>query len=285
MRCRYRENIYKCGEYMEIDIFPTFHKGGKSRRRAKYKPTSAMQRRLNQKKSTHSLIRLLNANFETGDTEITLKYDDEHLPDFYEAAASDAVNFIRRVKRIRKKRGLPELRYVIAPGPGRFHFHIVMTGGLLRDELEKIWGKGSANTRRLEFDKNGIAGLAHYNSNQFDELDWFDGEDLFSEYDVNFETGEIKEQKSKKKYRKKGARRWSASKNLVRPECESREGYISQKRVEELATVDSASCEAFEKIYPGYSFSRCESNYNSENGGWYLHVRMRRRREKKGKRE
>jgi hypothetical protein len=64
MRCRYREKIYKCGEYLEADIYPVFHQGGgKSRRKARYKPTSAMQARLNQRRAERELTRLLNENF------------------------------------------------------------------------------------------------------------------------------------------------------------------------------------------------------------------------------
>jgi len=282
MRCRYRENMYKCGEYMEVDIFPTFHKGGKTRRRAKYKPTGAMQERLNQRNAERALTRLLNANFVIGDYEVTLTYSDKYLPSDGEQADKDAINYIRRVKRLRARLDLPEMRYVKIEGGGRWHFHIVMTGGVPREKLEELWGRGYCNVKRLVPNDDGLAGLATYIARQL-PLDEFEGFDLFSGYVLNEETGELAE--SEQVSRKKGKRRWSASKNLIRPEPEVREGKISQARVEELSTVDSANREAFEEIYPGYEFVRCEPYYNGDNGGWYLHVRMRRRREKKGKRE
>lgn len=274
MRCRYRERIYQCGDYLEADIYPVFHKGStKSRRRAKYKPTSAMQARLNQRRAEEALTRILNANFTADDIEITLTYDNEHLPEDYEKAVRDADNYIRRVKRLRGKRGLEALKFVRVPGGGRFHFHIVMSGGINRDELERMWGYGYANSKRLKFCQGGIAGLAHYIANQLDDGDEFGGEDLFSLYDIDVETGETTE---KPRERKKGQKRWSCSKNLLRPEPEIREGRISAAKVEELATVDSMSRSIFEKLYPGYSFNTCEPYYNPENGGYYLRVRMYR---------
>ena len=270
MASRYRENIYRCGKYLEIDVFPTFHKGGRKRRRAKYRPTSAMQERLNQRNAERALTRILNENFTSDDIEITLTYKDEYLPDTYAGAKRDADNFLRKVKRLRARRGLPEIKYVLVPGGGRYHFHIPMSGGIPRDELEALWGKGYANSRRLKFDENGIAGLANYISNQRED-DEFLGEDLFSKYDINEETGELIERDRK---RRKGERRYTCSRNIKRPEPEIKEGRISKARVEELASFDSESKKAFERMYPGYTLSRCEPYYNDENGGWYLHIRM-----------
>lgn len=276
MRCRYREKVYKCGEYLEADIYPVFHEGGgKSRRRARYKPTSAMQARLNQRRAERELTRLLNENFTREDVEVTLTYTDEHLPERYEQAYKDAVNYVRRVKRLRTRKGLKggELKYVIVPGGGRFHFHIVMTGGIDRDELERLWGYGYANSKRLKFSEGGVAGLAHYIANQLSESA-YEGEDLFGGMDIDTETGEVTEER----VRKKGARRWSCSKNLVRPAPEVREGRISSRRAEELATVDSDSRAAYERLYPGYTLSSARGYYNPENGGYYIQVMMRKMR-------
>lgn len=77
MRCLYREKKYQCGEYLEIDIFPIFEKQrGRSRKR---KPTSEVQKRLNQHNAERKLIRLLNTNFTKRDIRFDLTYDKEHL--------------------------------------------------------------------------------------------------------------------------------------------------------------------------------------------------------------
>ena len=281
MRCRYREKIYKCGEYLEADIYPVFHQGGgKVRRRARYKPTSAMQARLNQRRAERMLTRILNANYTDGDYEITLTFDDEHLPETFEEAARLAANFVRRVKRLMKKRGLEAPRVVTVPGGGRFHFHIVMTGGIPRDEIEKMWKLGYANSKRLKFSEGGVAGLAHYIANQLIE-DAYGGEDLFGGMDIDEETGEVTEVRA----RKKGARRWTCSKNLIRPEPEEKEGRISARRVEELCTVDAESRAAYEKLYPGYVFQSAKGYYNPENGGYYIQVMMKKARHHNAKKK
>lgn len=279
MRCRYREQIYVCGDYAEIDIFPVFHNGQhKSHRRAKYKPTREVQARLNQRNAELALSRLLNANFGEGDVEVTLTYRDEELPPSRDEADRDATNFIRRVKRKRAKLGLPEMRYVQIYGGGRHHYHIVMTGGIAREEIERLWGLGWANTKRLAPDpKTGLAGLATYIATQLTECGDVSDDDLFSAFDIDYETGELTERDNV--VRKKGKRRWTCSKNLVRPEPEIHEGRISARRVEQLATVDTEVRAAWESLYPGYSFAGAMPYHNGENGGYYITVRMVRKKE------
>ncbi len=271
MRCKYREKIYECGNYLEVDIFPVFRKAN-GRRRGKYKPTSAMQTRLNQRNAERALTRILNENFTDDDISLTLTFKDEHLPDTYEEAERLARNFLRRLKRLRKKLGLPELKYVLIPGAGRFHFHIPMSGGVDVKTLRALWPYGYANTIDFEFDENGIEGHARYVATQYDD-DQYGGVDLLSLLDINEETGEVTDLN---KLRKSGKRRYTCSRNIVRPEPEQKDGRISAARVEELATVDSESRAAFEKLYPGYTFSQCKPYYNQDNGGYYLHLKMYR---------
>ncbi len=266
MRCKYREKIYRCGEYLEVDVFPVYAKAT-GRRKAKYKPTSAMQERLNQKNAERALIRILNANFTASDISLTLTYSDKYFPENYEDAERDVKNFLRRIKRLRQKLNLPEMKYVLIPGEGRYHFHIPMSGGIDDKAIQAMWPYGYANATHLDFNENGIEGLARYIATQF-EGDNYGGGDLLSLLDINEETGEVTEK------RKKGRRRYSCSKNIVRPEPEEREGRISASRVEELANVSNSSAPVFEKLYPGYCFVSCQPYYNSENGGYYLQVKM-----------
>ena len=101
-----RESVYVCGDYMDADIYPVFQPAGK--RRARCKPTSAIQEKLNQKNAEKKITRLAHANFTEDDIALHLTYDE--LPEDEEQAQRDLYNYIRRVKRLRKKMGLTPLK-------------------------------------------------------------------------------------------------------------------------------------------------------------------------------
>jgi len=245
MRCVYRERKILCGDYLEVQIFPVFK--SQKGRSAKAKPTSEVQEKLNAKNAEFQITRTMHANFTRADVEAHLTYNDDTLPDSPEQAQRDAWNFLRRVKRYRAKHGLPPLKYIsvteIGNG-GRIHHHITMNGGIDRDVLEELWGKGYANTKRLQFNRSGITGLAKYIT------------------------------KSPLFYK-----RWNASRNLRKPKITERDGRISQRRVKELANFDSENSQAFEKLYPQFDFTASEPLFdfvasfplfNEINDGHYI---------------
>ena len=249
MRCLYRERRYYCGDYLEVDIYPVFKKQNGRGRRAK--PTSEVQAKLNQHNAEQKLIRILNENFTLDDIEIHLTYSDENLPETPEEVTRDYQNYLRRIKRLRTKLGLPEMKYVVVPAGGyedtRFHIHITMTGGVDRTLVEEMWGYGYANSRRLQFNENGVEGLARYVARQFVA---HQGEEL------------------------PFGKRWSGSRNLVIPQPQDRDGKLSQTKVKELAT--GVSRETFEELYEGYRLSEVRPFHNDVNGGYYLHVKLYR---------
>lgn len=251
MAYTYRERRWYCGDYLEIDVFPVFPSArGRS---PKKKPTPELQQKLNEHNAEMKLIRLLNANFTREDLEIHLTYSDANLPETDEIAARDVQNYIRRVKRLRKRLGLPELKYIcVAEGGGekRYHFHVTLSGGVDRDELEKLWGYGYANSRRLQFNANGVEGLARYVTKQF----------------------RTKKESGSTVFRK----RWCASKNLVLPPPKDRDGRISERRLKRIVRDELSPVELFERNYPGYRFASEYKSENGFNGGFYLCVRMYR---------
>ncbi len=241
MRCLYREKKYYCGEYLEVDIFPVFeyqHRRGKKR-----KPTTETQKRLNQKNAERKLIRLLNTNFTKRDIRFDLTYDDEHYPNSAEDAQKEMQNFLRRVKRYRKKHGLPELKYVavteIGKKTARLHHHIVMSGGIDITALAEIWGRGYTTAKPLQFNDAGITGIAVY---------------LIKEPILG--------------------KRWCASRNLEQPKTAERDGRIPQYKVKEFHNSGYENKAEIEKLYEGYTLSEVEPYYNDINGGYYLTVRM-----------
>lgn len=162
MKTIYREKRYYCGEYLDVYIFPTYRQS--NGRRSRSKPTTAAQKKLNQRHREEKLVRLLHANFTPDDLEIHLTYTVQ--PESEEEAARNARNYIRRIQRMRKKAGLPPLKYIVVTErggkTGRYHHHITINGGLDRDAVEAAWGLGYANSRRLQFTETGLAGLGHY---------------------------------------------------------------------------------------------------------------------------
>lgn len=241
MRCLYREKKYQCGEYLEVDIFPVFEKQrGRGKKR---KPTSDVQKRLNQRNAERKLIRLLNTNFTKKDIRFDLTYNAENLPASPEDAQRQMQNFLRRIKRYRKKHGLPELKYVavteIGEKSGRIHHHIVMSGGIDINTLAEIWGKGYTNAKPLQFDAYGIVGIAKY---------------LVKEPVLS--------------------KRWCASRNLKQPKETQRDGKIPAYKVKELHNSRDDNREYLEKLYEGYVLVDCKPFFNEINGGYYVTVRL-----------
>ena len=164
MRIMYREKMYDCGEDLNVFIFQVFQTGRYSGgKRVKRKPSTETQKKLNQRHREEKLTRLLNTNFTSEDLEIHLTYREEQ-PESDEEATRNLRNYIRRIKRLRKKLGLPTLKYIAVTERGkrggRYHHHITVNGGIDRDALESMWEHGRANSRRLQFDEKGVAGLA-----------------------------------------------------------------------------------------------------------------------------
>lgn len=246
-----RERRILHGDYMTVNIFPVFSKAGS--RRKKSKPTSEVQEKLNQIYREERLTYLINTNFTTKDLEIGLGFDDEHLPEDYAGVQRYMRNYIRRVKRLRKKLGLPDLKYiyVIERGEinGRWHVHMIMSGGVDRDTLEELWRAGYAHTYRLEFDDEGLKGLAKY---------------------------KVKEPENETEMISGKVRRWAASKNLKQPTVKKdRDGFISRETVKDIREGNVTERE-IERLYPGYTITEWTPRKNSVNAGEYLIIRLRK---------
>ena len=240
MRCFYREKRYYSGNYLEVDIYPVFGRAGQ--RRSKYKPTSECQRELNRKNTEMKLTRLLNTNFTEDDLRFDLTYSPDNLPEGDDAALRELRNFIRRLKRFRVRAGLSPLKYVAVTEKGkksgRYHHHLVISGGVSIRDLAALWDRGYTSAKPLQFDEYGIEGLAHYL---------------------------VKEPVGSKFYQ--------ASRNLTQPEEETRDEVFSQKTVNAMAKV-SGDAAMWERIYDGYKFASATPRYNEFNRHQYITVKM-----------
>ena len=117
MRCRYREKIYECGDYIEVNLYPVYRQAHS--RRKKSKPTREVQKKLNEIYAENKLIRICNANFTRQDLKVELTYDSKHHPEDDESAAASLRNYLRRLKRYREREGLPELKYISVTEKGK----------------------------------------------------------------------------------------------------------------------------------------------------------------------
>ncbi len=240
MRCFYREKRYYSGNYLEVDIYPVFGRAGQ--RRSRYKPTSECQKELNRRNAEKKLIRLMNANFTEDDYKIELTYRNDTLPEDDDAALKELRNFLRRLKRLRRKKGLPELKYVAATEKGtrkgRYHHHLVISGDLDIKEIRKVWARGIVHFSPLEFNEEGIEALARYHMKE-----------------------------------PIGSKFFQASRNLTQPEIETRDAVFSQKTVNAMAKIAGDGA-MWEGIYDGYTFVSAEPFYNDYNRHQYITVRM-----------
>lgn len=239
-----REQVYVCGDLLTADIYPVFQPAGV--RRKKCRPTRNVQRRLNEKNARLRFRRLLLMNFTEEDIVLHLTYAE--APDA-EQAKKDIVNFLARVARKRKKAGLPPMKYMrrmeYGRKSGRIHHHVILSGGLDRDELEQCWGLGFADAKRLQLSYDEGASLARYMT-----------KDGGAEY-----------------------RRWSCSKNMTRPEPAVFDGRIGQRELRQMENaIETRNHKAlFEGLYPDFWLETAEAYQNEINKGSYIHVEMRRR--------
>lgn len=253
MRAAYREHIYECGDYVEVDIYPVFKEQPK-RRRARWRETSETQKRLNEENAARKVVRLANINFSAADIRFDLTYDQEHLPQTAKEAQHQMQLFLRRVKRARKRIGLTELKYIgVTEQPengGRYHHHIIMSGGMDVNMLSELWGNGYTTVKPLRFDKHGIKDLASY----------------------------IVKGKLLNKH-------WCASQNLVRPVERIRTANIAQYKVKALVREGESASEEFERMYgneyPGYRFASVKTADNEVNGFGYITLRLYKPKEKR----
>ncbi len=169
-------------------------------RAGKTRISTAARRRINHRAAWQKLEQLLAANFARSDAFATLTYDDGHLPADREAAAANMRRFLRRLRGAFRRRG-EELRYIYvtesvadAPGePGRLHHHLVCSGGPAGWQLiQDLWRAGQVYIEPLLDGPN-------------------DGYEVRARYLV-------KERQPGTPGRLQGARAWTPSRGLEKPE-------------------------------------------------------------------
>lgn len=261
-RCRFvREQRHVCGDnYMEIDLYPISEREkGASLSAKRRQASSRIQQNLNARNARRYFIQLLNANFTESDIHWTGTYDDAHLPDSIEQADHDLELFLRRVRSQSRKRGLPAPRFIAVTewreeGDGlpavRVHHHVVLSCGLSRDELERLWYRGKdkerlgiTNADRLQFDRESLERLANYLT----------------------------------KYTNR-KRRWRQSRGLEKPQRpRPNDGKYTRRQLERLVTSGAVfDSEFWRWKYQGWEINDITPIQNDVTKEWSIYLKLRR---------
>ncbi|MFL8969337.1 hypothetical protein ACKA04_04610 [Helcococcus kunzii] len=263
-----REKVIYCGEnYKEVDIYPHNPPVRKKGTRSKKKKESLLsQKNLNNKNAKRKLNQLIETNFSNEDYFLTLTYNDKFLPSNLKDAEKELRNFIRRLKRRYKKADI-NLKYVYVTAFTeknnndlqndndeieivRVHHHLVISGGLDRDEIEETWKKkndsmGYANTKKLQPDINkGLSDLVGYMINQ-----------------------------------PSNRRRWNCSQNLERPVSRTNDYKYTRRKIRSIVGYKK-DLSYWEEQYPGFYIADKEQGYEevyNELTGWSIYLKLRKK--------
>lgn len=242
----YRTDTTKAGDQLTLNIYPAFAVWDQANRAPKKNKTKKAQANVNAIRAKRNLEMLCAANFDRGDLWCTFTFRDENQPVDDDDARRLWKNFVRRISKKRKAAGLPPMKYIAVmerSEKGRYHFHVIMSGDLDRDEVERIWKYGDRNnTRRLDPDEDThLAGLANYIAKN-----------------------------------PEGKKRWFQSRNLTRPVTTKSYSKFGKRKVELMAIDHAELVQNVLTAHPEYKFVGSEVKINEVNGGFYIYVKMTR---------
>ena len=292
-----REKKTDCADYREVDIIPRTEAAEvatRGKRGKKKKAPVPKQKDLNDKNAKRYLVQLGNGNFHIGDLHTSCTYDADNLPETVEEAENIVTNYLRRIAYRRKKLGLDPLKYILVTeykyskdgqAIKRIHHHIIMNGGLDRDDVELMWTKarinwnktedpeyrasikqlGWVNADRLQMNENGIEGLCKYIVKDPQGKKRYSSSRNLERPEVSRNDGSEKEQRDQSQ--------WKCSRNLTAPEEKCNDHKYSRKKVEQLAKSPDGGLEEFRKIYSDYNIVSCEPVYY-EQTGWHIYLKM-----------
>ena len=222
-----REKKIRFGDgFLDVDLYEMDDSYEPPEKRAKRKRISPPHiLAANERHSRNQLRQLIMHNFGAGDYYLTPTYAGKPPP--LEEAQKQVSNFISRLKRLYAKSGT-ELRAIYVTEGGRpkddgtytrVHHHIVINGGIPREDIEKCWhgrqdpkaesrwGDWATAVIYTEAGDRGCERIAEYMA------------------------------KSRTKTIGKGLHRWNATRNIRRPKEIINDNKFSRKRTAEIAEL------------------------------------------------
>lgn len=158
---RYLKRIWAGDVYEEKIYFSPRERGMSFERGAKENLSSEEMAEYNCLEARRKCARMVNANFRQGDLFLTLTFR-ERVD--VENALRLFRNFISRLKRLRKRKGYSELKYlyVVESKRKREHIHLLINKmDLSMKEISEVWGLGRVMVSILE-PGGDYTGLAYY---------------------------------------------------------------------------------------------------------------------------
>ena len=199
----YKRRTTRSGDLLEVEVYASTTTGKQSPRASSSEATPKSMAAINEKNARNRMRRLVCSNFSraNGDIFVTFTYEGEVDE---ERAMKEERNLIARIKRLRKRKGLPDLKYlIVTEKQSKWHHHVIMNGGLTFDELKAVWGERGKRIHMATLDdSNGFGGLVAYLNEEHKPKRGTDDDE------------------TAKQPRAKGKHRWHASRNLTEPEVQ-----------------------------------------------------------------
>ena len=168
-KCRIMLKTTVSGDRVEVDLYPYYLNRADIPRSQSKQESRLAQKKLNAKNSQKQLIRLMCANFHSGDLLVTLTYKDNYYPTL-DRARKDMKNYLAKLRKYRKEQGLSPLKYIYvieyqdeteSTKKIRIHHHLIINN-MDRDIVETLWTKGRAEAKYAQPDDFELEGFARY---------------------------------------------------------------------------------------------------------------------------
>lgn len=244
-----RTKTTKAGEHLDVDVYPVLD-WAYSREAKKRGKTPEQMRKINFANRLRRFAQLMNANFGDGDLKADLTCAKEcAFEDFLKIKKRFFCQLRKRFKAAGVK--MEYMGIIESTHEGRrHHIHMVLRGGVItRDEVEELWGQGTANADRVrtKYEDKGLEGFARYMAQHKDTQE------------------------------KLMRRAWFASKGLKKPKTTCSDRKFSRgaaARIEKAVREDAQK--EFEKRYPGYRLIEYTIRYSEFLPGAYIHAHLKR---------
>lgn len=161
-----RERTVSSGNYKSVSIYQlTSEDSPRHRKRVRKQLSTPKQVRQDWKHAQRYATQLVNVNFGIGSYLVDLTYEQE--PENREQAEKDVLNFVRRLQTLYKKKGAVFRAFWVTgggrekdngEGVTRFHHHLIISGGVSRDDVEDKWTSGRVKCSRVKI-QQGEFGL------------------------------------------------------------------------------------------------------------------------------